>query len=209
MYKHLLIICSLLLSSITAFAQTGKEVLDATSKLLTKSTATRVVFTGTNFSGTQETGNFSGTIVLKGSKYNLESDMIRAWFDGETLWTIFNGSEEVNVSLPTEQEIQTMNPLYFINLYKQGFSLTCDKMDYNGTPAYIVKMLPADAATSIAEMSVIVSQATNLPLSIRMKKGTDWFRIRISECELNLKFDDAFFRFDQGLFPSYDMIDLR
>jgi outer membrane lipoprotein-sorting protein len=207
--KHLLIICSLLLSSITAFAQTGKEVLDATSKLLTKSTATRVVFTGTNFCGTQETGNFSGTIVLKGNKYNLDSDMIRAWFDGETLWTILNGSEEVNVSIPTEEELQGMNPLYFINLYKQGFALTCDKMDYNGTPAYIVKMRPTNAAASIAEMSVIVSQATKLPLSIRMKKGTDWFRIRISECELNLKLDDTFFRFDQGLFPSYDMIDLR
>ena len=184
-------------------------MLDATSKLLTKSTATRVVFTGTNFCGTQETGNFSGTIVLKGNKYNLDSDMIRAWFDGETLWTILNGSEEVNVSIPTEEELQGMNPLYFINLYKQGFALTCDKMDHNGTPAYIVKMRPTNAAASIAEMSVIVSQATKLPLSIRMKKGADWFRIRISECELNLKLDDAFFRFDQGLFPSYDLIDLR
>ena len=207
--KHLFIIFSLLLTSITAFAQTGKEVLDTTAQLLTNSSATRVVFTGTNFSGTQETGSFSGTIVLKGNKYNLESDMIRAWFDGKTLWTLFNGNEEINMSEPTEEELQTINPLYFINLYKQGFSLTCDKMDYNGTPAYIVKMHPSDADTSIAEMSVIVSQATKLPLSIRMKKGNDWFRIRISECELNLKLDDAFFRFDQGLFPGYDLIDLR
>ena len=207
--KHLFIIFSLLLTSITAFAQTGKEVLDTTAQLLTNSSATRVVFTGTNFSGTQETGSFSGTIVLKGNKYNLESDMIRAWFDGKTLWTLFNGNEEINMSEPTEEELQTINPLYFINLYKQGFSLTCDKMDYNGTPAYIVKMRPSDAAASIAEMSVIVSQSTKLPLSIRMKKGADWFRIRISECELNLKLDDAFFRFDQGLFPSYDLIDLR
>ena len=207
--KHLFIIFSLLLTSITAFAQTGKEVLDATTQLLTNSSATRVVFTGTNFSGTQETGSFSGTIVLKGNKYNLESDMIRAWFDGKTLWTLFNGNEEINMSEPTEEELQTINPLYFINLYKQGFSLTCDKMDYNGTPAYIVKMHPSGTDTSIAEMSVIVSQTTKLPLSIRMKKGNDWFRIRISECELNLKLDDAFFRFDQGLFPGYDLIDLR
>ena len=209
MYKHLFIILSLLISSITTFAQSGKEVLDATAQLLTKSTATRVVFTGTNFSGTQETGSFSGTIVLKGDKYNLDSDMIRAWFDGKTLWTILTGSEEINMSEPTEEELQTINPLYFINLYKQGFTLTCDKMDYNGTPAYIVKMRATDAANAIAEMSVIVSQATRLPLSIRMKKGNDWFRIRISECELNLNLDDAFFRFDQGLFPSYDLIDLR
>ena len=209
MLKHLFIIFSLLFSSITAFAQSGKEVLDATAQLLTKSTATRVVFTGTNFSGTQETGNFGGTIVLKGSKYNLESDMIRAWFDGKTLWTILANSEEINVSEPTPEELQSMNPLSFINLYKQGFNLTCDKMDYNGTAAYIVKLHPTAASNSIAEMSVIVSQATKLPLSIRMKKGNDWFRIRITACELNLKFDDNFFRFDQGLFPSYDVIDLR
>ena len=207
--KHLFIIFSLLLSSITAFAQTGKEVLDATSKLLTNSTATRVTFTGTNFSGTQETGNFSGTIVLKGNAYNLDSDMIRAWFDGKTLWTILNGSEEVNVSVPTDEELQTMNPLYFINLYKQEFSLTCDKMDYNGTPSYIVKMHPTGTDATIAEMSVIVSRATSLPLSIRMKKGNDWFRIRITECAINQKVTDDFFRFDQGMFPGYELIDLR
>lgn len=209
MTKYLFTIITLLFSGITVFAQTGKEVLDATAQLLTKSTATRVAFTGTNFNGTQETGSFSGTIVLKGGMYNLDSDLIRAWFDGKTLWTIFKGSEEINMSEPTEEELQTINPLYFINLYKQGFNLTCDKMDYNGTPAYIVKMRPTDTATSIAEMSVIVSQTSKLPLSIRMKKGNDWFRIRISECELNLNLDDSFFRFDQGLFPSYDLIDLR
>ena len=209
MTKYLFTIITLLFSSITLFAQTGKEVLDATAQLLTKSTATRVVFTGTNFSGTQETGNFSGTIILKGGMYNLESDLIRAWFDGKTLWTILTGSEEINMSEPTEEELQTINPLYFINLYKLGFNLTCDKMDYNGTPSFLVKLHPTDASNPIAEMSVIVSQSTKLPLSIRMKKGNDWFRIRISACELNLKFDDNFFRFDQGLFPSYDVIDLR
>ena len=109
--KQLFIIFSLLLTSITTFAQTGKEVLDATAQLLTNSSATRVVFTGTNFSGTQETGSFSGTIVLKGNKYNLESNMIRAWFDGKTLWTLFNGNEEINMSEPTEEELQTINPL--------------------------------------------------------------------------------------------------
>lgn len=207
--KNFLIAISLLLGSMSALGQTAQQVLDATAKILTNSKATRVNFTGTNFSGTKEIGGFKGTIVLKGSAYNLDSDMIRAWFDGKTLWTILSGSEEVNVSHPTPEELQTMNPLYFINLYKKGFNLTCEQLNHNGTPAYQVNMKAKDPAMPIAEMRVVISQATSLPLSIRMRKGKDWFRIRISECETNVNVGENFFRFDQGKFPCYDLIDLR
>ena len=207
--KKLFIILSLLLCSITAFAQTGKDVLDATSKLLTNSTATRVEFTGTNYSGTQPIGSFNGTIVLKGTAYNLDSDVLRAWFDGKTLWTILSGSEEVNVSYPTAEELQSMNPLYFINLYKSGYNLACVKINHNGIPSYQINMTAKDPAAPIAEMRVIINRATSLPLSIRMRKGKDWFHIQIAKCETNVKVGDNFFRFDQGKFPGYDLIDLR
>jgi hypothetical protein len=207
--KNFLIAISFFLGSLSSFAQTAQQVLDATAKVLTNSKATRVAFSGTNFSGTQEIGNFKGTIVLKGTAYNLDSDMIRAWFDGKTLWTILSGSEEVNVSYPTPEELQTMNPLYFINLYKKGFNLTCDKLNHNGIPAYQVNMTAKDPAMPISEMRVVINRATSLPLSIRMRKGKDWFRIRVSECETNVSVGENFFRFDQGKFPSYDLIDLR
>ncbi|MBR4296920.1 MAG: hypothetical protein IKT82_01875 [Bacteroidaceae bacterium] len=207
--KNFLIAISFFLGSLSGFAQTAQQVLDATAKVLTNSKATRVAFSGTNFSGTQEIGNFKGTIVLKGTAYNLDSDMIRAWFDGKTLWTILSGSEEVNVSYPTPEELQTMNPLYFINLYKKGFNLTCDKLNHNGIPAYQVNMTAKDPAMPISEMRVVINRATSLPLSIRMRKGKDWFRIRVSECETNVSVGENFFRFDQGKFPSYDLIDLR
>jgi outer membrane lipoprotein-sorting protein len=209
MNRIFLIVISLMFGCLGNYAQTAQQVLDATAKILTSSQATRVVFTGTNFSGTQETGNFKGTIVLKGTAYNLDSDMIRAWFDGKTLWTILSGSEEVNVSHPTQEELQTMNPLYFINLYKKGYNLTCEKLNHNGIPSYQVNLLAQDAASPISEMRVVINQATSLPLSIRMRKGKDWFRIRISECETNVKVGEQFFTFDQGLFPNYDLIDLR
>jgi outer membrane lipoprotein-sorting protein len=135
--------------------------------------------------------------------------MIRAWFDGKTLWTIFNGSEEVNVSNPTQEELQSMNPMYFLNLYKKGYTLTCETLKHNGIPAYQVNMLESDPAMSIDEMRVIISQSTLLPLSIRMRKGKDWFRIRISNCETNVKVTDATFRFDASKYPGYEVIDLR
>ena len=135
MKKYLFIVISLLFSSVSVDAQTAKEVLEKTSQTVLSSKAMRVTFTGTNFNGTQEIGNFKGTITLRGSSYSLDSDMIRAWFDGKTLWTIFNGSEEVNVSNPTQEELQSMNPMYFLNLYKKGYTLTCETLKHNGIPA--------------------------------------------------------------------------
>jgi hypothetical protein len=70
-------------------------------------------------------------------------------------------------------------------------------------------MTAKDPAMPISEMRVVINRATSLPLSIRMRKGKDWFRIRVSECETNVSVGENFFRFDQGKFPSYDLIDLR
>jgi outer membrane lipoprotein-sorting protein len=209
MKKYLFIAIALLFSSMSVVAQTAREVLEKTSQTVLSSKAMCVTFTGTNFNGTQEVGNFKGTITLRGSSYSLDSDMIRAWFDGKTLWTIFNGSEEVNVSNPTQEELQSMNPMYFLNLYKKGYTLTCETLKHNGIPAYQVNMLESDPAMSIDEMRVIISQSTLLPLSIRMRKGKDWFRIRISNCETNVKVTDATFRFDASKYPGYEVIDLR
>ena len=54
------------------------------------------------FGGTQQ-----GKLLLKGNKFCLESGGIKTWFDGKTQWSYVEQNEEVNVSSPTPEEIQS------------------------------------------------------------------------------------------------------
>jgi outer membrane lipoprotein-sorting protein len=69
MKKYLFIAIALLFSSMSVVAQTAREVLEKTSQTVLSSKAMRVTFTGTNFNGTQEIGNFKGTITLRSSRF--------------------------------------------------------------------------------------------------------------------------------------------
>ena len=60
--------------------------------------------------------------MLKGNKFCLESGGIKTWFDGKTQWSYVEQNEEVNVSSPTPEEIQSVNPYALLTAYKKGFN---------------------------------------------------------------------------------------
>lgn len=70
-----------------------------------------------SFGGTQ-----SGTLLLKGNKFYLESGGIQTWFDGKTQWSYVEQNEEVNVSTPTPEELQSVNPYALVTTYKKSFN---------------------------------------------------------------------------------------
>ena len=76
-------------------------------------------------------GNSTGFIRLKGEKFVLEAGGMTTWFDGHTQWTYLPESDEVNISVPTDEELQTLNPYAWLSLYDRG---------------YDVKLLPAESA---------------------------------------------------------------
>lgn len=198
------------LGTVTLAAQTAREVLDNASAKLRAAGGMQATFEATTFQGTTQTGGTSGSIFVQGAKFQVSSSEMSVWFDGKTQWSLLKSSDEVNVSTPSAEEVQQMNPYAFVNLYKKGYTLSLTEVTYKGAPAYEARMVAQSKSAPIQEMRVTLGKKSYLPQSIRIRQGSNgWTRIRISALKTGRRWDDKFFRFNPKDYPQAEVIDLR
>ena len=192
------LITTVLFSTIT-FAQTAKSVLDRTAANITVKSGVQADF---KMSGSM--GSTSGTIAVKGKKFHATTPQAIVWFDGKTQWTYMTNNDEVNVTTPTEAQLQAINPYNFINLYKNGYDYTLNKSGKD----YIVHLTASSKDKKIREMFITINKSTYHPTQVKLLQGTKWTIFDIS----NLKkqnVPDSQFRFNAKDFPQAEVIDLR
>ena len=196
--KKIVFAMSLLLVSILSYGQSAKSVLDKTAAAVSNKNGVKADFT---MSGGM--GNVSGTIAVKGRKFQATTPVATMWFDGKTMWTYMKKNDEVNVTTPNEAQLQKINPYNFINLYKQGYDITMTKSDNS----YIVH-LTAKSANKIQEMFVTVDKKSYHPTQVKMLQGKKWTVFDISNLKAQ-NLSDNIFKFNSKDFPSAEVIDLR
>ena len=91
-----LVIAVLLLTLQTATGQTAKAVLDKVATVVNHTGGVTAAF---QISSAKV--NASGTMALKGQKFQVTTPHGITWFDGKTQWTYVKQNEEGNVSTPT------------------------------------------------------------------------------------------------------------
>ena len=197
--KRLLLAIVAILTMSTTQAQTAQQVLDKCAALVSTPDGATANFTMTS----AQYGNASGTISIKGQKFYMHSNATTMWFDGATLWTYVAQNEEVNISTPTAQQLQSLNPYHFINLYKQGYDITMNKND----KSYTVH-LTAQKAGMIPELFITIDKESYHPTQVKMLQGKKWTTFNISNLKA-MSINDATFQFDAKDFPSAEIIDLR
>jgi outer membrane lipoprotein-sorting protein len=190
------IICHLSFSF--AYGQSAKQVLDKTAAVVAAKSGAKASFT---IKGDQM--NASGTIAIKGRKFQASTPQATIWFDGKTQWTYLKKNDEVNVANPTEAELAAINPYNFIYMYKKGYKYTMEKK--NGS--FIVH-LTATNKRSIQEMYITINPKSYIPSQIRMRQQKGWTTITISGFKQS-KLSDGLFRFNSKDFPNAEVIDLR
>ena len=188
--------CSLFTSH--AVAQTAKQVLDKTAAVVSAKSGAKASF---SIKGNQM--NASGTIAIKGKKFQATTPQATVWFDGKTQWTYLKKNDEVNIANPSEAELAAINPYNFIYLYKNGYKYTMEKKNGN----FIVH-LTATGKRSIQEMYITINQKTYIPSQIRMHQQKGWTTINITGFQQS-KLSDGMFRFNSKDFPNAEVIDLR
>ena len=92
----------------------ASEVLDKVLEDLSKSSGIRADFGGSE----------TGFLLLKGKKFYLNNGNIQSWYDGKTQWSYVADTEEVNISYPTIEELQGINPYLILMRYKTDFNYT-------------------------------------------------------------------------------------
>lgn len=190
------IICHLSFSF--AYGQSAKQVLDKTAAVVAAKSGAKASFT---IKGDQM--NASGTIAIKGRKFQASTPQATIWFDGKTQWTYLKKNDEVNVANPTEAELAAINPYNFIYMYKKGYKYTMEKK--NGS--FIVHLTATDKR-SIQEMYITINPKSYIPSRIRMRQQKGWTTITISGFKQS-KLSDGLFRFNSKDFPNAEVIDLR
>ena len=183
------------LLAVGGYAQTAKSVLD-------KAAATITAPQGFKMSATS--GSTSGTIAIKGKKFYATTPQATVWFDGKTQWTYMKNNDEVNVSNPTEAQLQAINPYNFINLYKRGYNYTINTAGKD----YVVHLLANSGERKIKELFVTVDKKNYQPKQVKMLQGKKWTTFDISNIKKE-KLADGQFRFNSKDFPKAEIIDLR
>ena len=197
--KRIVLLLAAAMLTAGSFAQNAKSVLDKAAATITAKQGVKAYFRMTTSAGTT-----SGTIAIKGKKFYATTPQATVWFDGKTQWTYMKNNDEVNVSNPTEAQLQAINPYNFINLYKSGYAYT---MNSTATD-YIVHLTASNSNRKIKELFVSVNKKTYQPTQVKMLQGKKWTTFDIS----NIKKEnivDSQFRFNSKDFPKAEIIDLR
>ena len=197
--KRIGIIMVAALMSMGSFAQSAKAVLDKAAGTITAQSGVKA-----NFKMTTANGSTSGTIAIKGKKFYATTPQAKVWFDGKTQWTYLKNNDEVNVSNPTEAQLQAINPYNFIHLYKRGYTYT---MNTAGTD-YVIHLVANSADRKIKELFISVNKKTYQPKQVKMLQGKKWTTFDINSIKKE-NIADSQFRFNAKDFPKAEVVDLR
>ena len=199
--KHLfMILFAMAALALPSYGQTAKQVLDKTAKVLGNKGGASASF---QVSGSK-LGNTSGTIAIKGNKFNARTPQAIVWFDGKTQWTYLKKTNEVNVSTPTQAQQMSMNPYTFINIYKTGYSMNMKTTGGN----YQVHLNAQNQKRTVAELYITINKKTYVPSSVKMRQGSTWTTISISGFQAK-NIPASSFAFNKKEFPSAEIVDLR
>ena len=118
-------------------------------------------------------------------------------------------SEEVNVSNPTPEELQTINPYALLSIYKSGYNYKYTGIkSRNGKQGFEVILTPENKQ-DITSITLFVSQ-TYQPLYIKVEQSNKSANeIIVTSYQTNQPLDNATFKFDKKKFPNAEVIDLR
>ena len=194
------IVFALMLACGSVAAQPARAILDKVAATLSNKGGVTANFTIKS----KQYGNASGSIAVKGAKFRTTLPQATVWFDGKTQWTYVKNNDEVNINTPTEGELQAINPYNFINMYRTGFTY---KMKTVGTN-YQVHLTATNKSRQIQEMYITVNKSSYMPSQIKMRQGSTWSTIIVSNFK-KANIGDATFRFNPKDYPKAEIIDLR
>jgi outer membrane lipoprotein-sorting protein len=189
----------------------AKDVLDKVSANFRKAGGVEAGFTVKIKEKGQTDGLLACKIRMKGDKFVLETMDAITWFDGETQWSYLTESEEVNISNPTKEELQGINPYTLLSVYEKGFAYTLGKTrTRQGTPVYEVVLTAMGKTGWISKLTLYVERGSYQPVYI-LAELTNGSRneITITSYRGGQQFSDSIFVFNPNKYPRAEIIDLR
>lgn len=200
------------ISAFTVSAQNARSILDKASEAYNNAGSVTATFTlDTKDTKTSNTYSYDGKAYMKGNKFKIEIPDAITWFDGTTQWVYIKDTEEVNISDPTGEELQSISPSVLFNIYKKGFNLSNKgEKRVNGKSMYEVELTPQKKGGDFTKIAVQIDKATNIFRKITLTDRNGMQNVlTIKSYQTNSNLSDNVFRFDKKDYPRAEIIDLR
>ena len=197
-FDKLLLGVLLLLFAVPMSAQQpdAKNILERTAEAFRKAGGVKLAFTVN-----EQQGSYAGVLYLEGEKFVVETEGMKTWFDGHTQWSYVASADEVNVSEPTQEELQTLNPYAWL-------SSVGGKQDKS---VYYITMSAADKRKDPESVYLFVTKDTYRLHQVDLApRGSKYMTtILIDSYQTGQSYPDSFFVFDKKAYPTAEVIDMR
>jgi outer membrane lipoprotein-sorting protein len=191
----------------------AKKYLDKSADVFSKAEALSIHFTmNIHYVPDKTSESFDGTLDLKGTKYHLDTPENEIWFNGQTQWVLQKAYGEVQVSEPSEQETQLLNPSVIFNLYKKdcNYKYRGEKTDGKGRRTHELELIPQAKESEISRIMVQIGANDSQLWKIHVFYRNEMENlIYISNYQTNTAPVDSSFVFNPKKYPDAEIIDLR
>jgi len=151
----------------------------------------------------------TGTFTLKGNKFVLEMEAMKAWFDGKTQWSYVSQNNEVSITEPTVKELSETNPMAILS----GFKSKCQirfSLKVKSTQNYCIEMIPKTKNNDITKIDVQINKTNGALYSIKLydKNGGNTL-LTLSNFQKGINVSDNTFVFNTAKYKGATINDLR
>lgn len=211
MMNRLACMLAICMGMTTASAQTPRQILDATAAVFSRKDGVKAQFKADSFVKGELKGSVSGTMCIQGDKFQMTTPGMITWFNGTTQWSYTKDNEEVNISTPTEEELQNINPSTFVGLYKSGYDYKMKETTLREKACYEITLSAQKKSMNLKTIILNIDKSNNDLMCVRMfsKNGKDCTRISVHQLQKGMKFTASDFEFTPKDYPQAEIIDLR
>lgn len=186
-------------------AQAEKIITDLLAEAKTNAIKTNFRLVTNDKSNSQSA---SGTFTLKGNRFVLEMEALKAWFDGKTQWSYVAQSNEVSITEPTEKELAETNPMAILSGFKSRCSIKFSTI--KSATDYCIDMIPKLKDKNISKIEVQVNKSTGNLVSIKLNnKNGSSTTLKLTNFQKGVKVSDNTFVFNQSRYKGVIVNDLR
>ena len=151
----------------------------------------------------------SGVFTLKGNKFLLEMDVMKAWYDGKTQWAYVPQNNEVSVTEPSMKELSETNPMAILSGFKSKCLIQFSSR-VKSAQNYCIEMIPKIKSNDITKIDVQINKTNGNLFSIKLtnKNGGSTI-LTLSNFQKGLNVADNIFVFNASRFKGVIVNDLR
>jgi outer membrane lipoprotein-sorting protein len=201
-FSYILLSLVVFFSASDIYAINANEVLTNASEKYQKDGSISAQFTLSGVGNSTD-----GTITISGDKFHLSTPLLSIWYNGRTQWTYSAETNEVNITEPTVEELQQVNPFAIINSFRMQFNATLLK---SANSMYRIQLTPLKSVnTSISKAIVTLNASTLYPNEIALTIDNNIITIKTKNIKAIKNVPHKTFVFDEKKYPNAEIVDLR